>query len=230
MKKLSLILPCYQEAENIKILIPRTIKVLDELKVEFEIILVDTTEPTDNLKDIAAGFKNTLYVSRFPTNHYGNAVRTGIGISTGDYIMFMDADTSSSPEFIPQMVALADEADVVIASRYVKGGENGTKAIERILSLTLNLIYRVIFNTKCKDISHSFKLYKGDMLRSIKMISLNFDIIQEIIVKLSRKYKDMKIIEIPYQFGPRLFGQTKRKYIQFIISYLATILKLLKER
>ena len=78
---------------------------------------------------------------------------------------------------------------------------------------------------KIKDISNSFRLYKARKLKNIITVSNNFDIVEEIIYKLSKKYKNLKITEIPYVFKKRKFGKSKRTLF-FAITYLITLLKL----
>ena len=75
-----------------------------------------------------------------------------------------------------------------------------------------------------KDVSNSMKIYKSEDLKKLNLISDNFDIIEEIIIKLI-SYKDCKIKEIPFYFKKRNEGVTKRNLIKFIFSYISTIYK-----
>ena len=94
------------------------------------------------------------------------------------------------------------------------------------MSLIVNTCYRIVFSLKVKDVSNSFRIYKSDMLKSVNLECNNFDIVEEILIKLSSKYKNIKIKEIPIYFNKRLYGKSKRHLIRFIFSYIFSIIKL----
>lgn len=97
--KVSVILPAYQEADNLKNILPRIRKVMERLKENYEILVIDTVNPMDDTFSICK--KNgAVYVSRKGGNSYGDAVRTGIAKAQGEYIVMMDADGSHNPEAI----------------------------------------------------------------------------------------------------------------------------------
>ena len=96
------------------------------------------------------------------------------------------------------------------------------------MSLIVNICYRTVFSLKVKDVSNSFRIYKSEMIKSINLECNNFDIVQEILIKLSRKYKNIKIKEIPIYFNKRLYGKSKRHLIRFIFSYIFSIIRLYK--
>ena len=222
---LSVILPCYEEASNLELLIPRILQTLPCHVLNFEIIVVDTENPKDKTPLICKQF-GVIYVNRINGNCYGNALRTGIAIAKGSNIIFMDADGSHSPEFIPKLLEFADDHDVVIASRYIPfGGTKNSLILER-MSRVLNWSYGYILNIPCKDISNSFKLYRADKLKSLKLNCNNFDIVEEILVQLVRKYDSIKFKEVPFVFEMRKFGKTKRSLFIFIMGYIFTLIRL----
>jgi dolichol-phosphate mannosyltransferase len=222
---LSIILPCYQEAENLELLIPRIIQTLEVQNIEFEIIIVDTEKAMDETPSISQKFK-TIYVNRAHGNSYGNAIRTGIATARGGNILFMDADGSHPPEFIPQLLEFSHEYDVVIASRYIaSGGTKNSFALES-MSRILNWSYAIVLNIPCKDVSNSFRVYKGDKLKSLSLNCDNFDIVEEILVKLVRKYNVIRFKEVPFVFEMRQFGKTKRNLFLFILTYIYTLMRL----
>ncbi|MES2133918.1 MAG: glycosyltransferase [Bacteroidota bacterium] len=222
---LNIIIPAYLEEENLRILLPRIKVVADDLKVKYEIVIVDTMTEMDNTHKVCDEMQ-VKYINRENGNKYGDAIRTAIQHSNATHILFMDADGSHSPEFIKNLYSHKEGNDIVIASRFIDGGGSDNKKVLIFMSWTVNFIYSFLFNLKCKDVSNSFKLYNGDLLRSITLKCDNFDIIEEILIKLKRKNKNLKLKEIPYIFKERMFGQTKRNLIAFVFSYIFTLIKL----
>ena len=223
--ELSIVIPAYLEEENLRLLLPRIRNVAVGLGIPFEIIVIDTLEEKDNTH-LACIENEVHYLNREYGNYYGDAIRTGLSYAKGKYILFMDADGSHSPEFIKNLFENRTEYDVVIASRYIEGGGSDNSRILIWMSWTINFIYSWLFHLQCKDVSNSFKLYKGDALRALNLKCENFDIIEEVLIKLKRSNKDLKIKEIPYMFKERMFGHTKRNLIAFVFSYIFTLLKL----
>jgi dolichol-phosphate mannosyltransferase len=97
-----------------------------------------------------------------------------------------------------------------------------------MMSYVLNLTYRIFFNIKVKDISNSFRMYKTEQLKLLPLECNNFDIVEEIIIKLSKYIPTFKFLEIPVFFDQRKYGESKRDLVKFIFSYLTTIKKLMK--
>lgn len=222
---LSVIIPSYSEEENLRILLPRLVKELDGLKIHYEVLIVDTVTPSDHTESVCLN-SGVRYIRRRKGNSYGDAVRTGISSTTGNFILFMDADGSHSPEWIQPLWLERDLNDVVIASRYVKGGSTENPYILIIMSRILNEMYRLILNIKCQDVSNSFKLYRGPLIRQIRLTCNNFDTVEEILVRCSILKPDLRLKEIPFIFKKRMFGISKRALIKFIFSFYVTLFKL----
>ncbi len=223
--KLSVILPSYLEEENLRLLLPRLKTVIKRLSINSEIIVVDTIDPLDGTEEVCKS-NEVNYVSRENGNSFGDAVRTGIKTAQGEYILFMDADGSHPPEFIPSMYHYLTDYDIVIASRYISGGYTENNKLQIFMSRALNVVYSLVLNLNCNDVSNSFKIYKGSLLKSINLYSTNFDIVEEILFKICKNQKGVKIKEVPFTFKKRLFGKTKRNLILFMFTYLYTLLKL----
>jgi dolichol-phosphate mannosyltransferase len=117
---LSVLLPAFKEADNLRLLLPSLRKVADSLATEPQILVIDSATPLDDTLQVCAENK-VMGIPRKGGNNYGDAIRTGISVSTGDYVVVMDADGSHNPEFIRVLWEKRRVADVVIASRYVPG-------------------------------------------------------------------------------------------------------------
>ena len=224
---ISIILPSYKESENLKVIIPQLHKVLEEY--EYEILIIDTLMPMDDTSSVCAEC-NAIYIPREGGNFYGDAIRTGFKKASGDYIVIMDADGSHNPSDIIRFYneVLKEKSDLIIGSRYCKGGKTDNSLILLMMSKILNYVYRVIFGLKVQDVSDSFRMYKAEHVKSLDLECQNFDIVEEILIKLNIIYKNYKISEVPINFSKRQAGNSKRNLVKFIVSYVLTIIKLLR--
>jgi dolichol-phosphate mannosyltransferase len=224
-KKLSIIIPAYKEEENLSIILPKIISTVNELSVGCEILVIDTQSKMDATEDVCAIHK-VRYINRTGGNYYGDAVRTGIAHAEGEHVIFMDADGSHTPEFIQKLYAERDGYDVVVASRYIKGGETDNSKALVYMSLVLNNIYSVVLGLDCKDVSNSFKQYRKSDIKNLHLTCNNFDIVEELLFKLKRSKKTLSIKEVPFAFKKRMFGETKRNLVVFIATFFLTLVKL----
>ncbi len=223
--ELSVVLPAYQEEENLRNLLPRLLKTLKSMDISSEVLVIDTIDPMDMTKEVCEE-NGIRHIKRRVDNYFGSAVRTGIQEAQGKYIIFMDADGSHPPEFIPEIFCFAEKYDVVIASRYVDKGRTENSFALIIMSRVVNWTFSIVLNLPCKDVSNSFKVYRGEQLKHVKLTCNNFDIVEEILFKLRRANPLMRFKEVPFVFKKRMFGQTKRNLFVFILTYIFTIIKL----
>lgn len=227
--ELSVILPAYEEAGNLVWLLPQLRSELSALDIPFEILVVDTETPRDKTPEICLE-NGVSYIPRSGGALYSHALNTGIAATTGRWILCMDSDGSHPPSIVKSMWAVRSQADLIIASRYVKGGGTENPAVLIFLSYLVNLTFRMVLGIRCRDLSNSFRLYRGDALRSLTLECRNFDIIEEILLKLSLRDADFSILELPFTFQTRKEGKTKRDLIAFMFSYLGTIRRLRRLR
>ena len=222
---LSVILPAYQESDNLKFILPELKEVLNSLGEVYQIIVVDTNVPLDETFKVCLEHQ-VEHVKRTPTNSYGDAIRSGISNASGDRILIMDADGSHAPSFIIKLYDKSSKSSLVIASRYVNGGSSDNPLILQLMSRIVNLTYRFFLGVKCCDVSNSFRLYDANALKNLNLRSSDFDIVEEILVKLIRDDSKIVIIEVPYHFNNRKYGKTKRNLVKFFFSYVSTLIKL----
>jgi dolichol-phosphate mannosyltransferase len=231
--KITVVLPAYREEENLRLLLPRINEAMQEaMKTssgDYEILVVDTVKPLDSTEKACAQF-GARYIQRRPSNLYGDAVRTAIAEASGEWIIFMDADGSHGPEWLPKLIAESagggGTADIVIASRYVEGGDTENPLALILMSRVLNITYAVVLGLRVKDVSNSFKVYRTALLKPLRLKCDDFDIIEEILFRICRANPDVRIREIPFTFKARMFGKTKRNLLLFVVSYVYTMLKL----
>lgn len=226
MIELSIVLPAYEEGENLERLLPKLKEVAARLAGNYEILVVDTQTPRDATPEVCARH-GARYVPREGGAMYGNAVETGIARSRGKRVLFMDADGSHNPDFIPELWRLREDYDLVIASRYVPGGKTENPWILILLSHAVNIVFRLVLGLRCLDVSNSFRLYRGDDLRKLRLECHHFDVVEEILVKLVFSRDHYRVKETPATFEKRKAGRTKRQLVTFALGYAGTLWKLL---
>lgn len=224
--KISIVIPAYQEADNLKIILPSLNKALTGNN--YEILVIDTIMPLDDTKYVCE-CNGAKYIPRKDNNTYGSAIRTGFECSEGTYIVVMDADGSHDPKCIPVFLKEMETMnyDVIIGSRYCKGGHTENPIILQLMSWILNVTYRLVFRLKVKDVSDSFRMYRKDSIKNISLECDNFDVVEEILIKLSLYCKPFRTKEIPISFNKRAAGKSKRNLLKFILSYFFTMKRLL---
>lgn len=222
---LSVVLPAYMEEENLRLLLPRITRTLEAMGISWEVIVVDTAVPFDKTAEVCR-LHGCECVPRQGGDNFGDAVRTGIARSAGEFVIFMDADGSHPPEFLADLWQHRGAGDVVVASRYVPGGATENPRLLVWMSRMLNVSYSTFLGLECRDVSNSFKLYRGMDLRGLDLVCEHFDIIEEILYKLRQRNPALRIRELPFTFKKRMFGETKRNLLAFIISYAYTMIRL----
>lgn len=221
----SVIIPTYNEERNIYELILKINEVISELKINFEIIVVDGNSK-DNTQINARNTGARVIIQQ--EKGYGKALVDGFKIAKGEYIITMDADFSHTPLFIKDLWNNKENGEIIIASRYIKGGISTSSFFRQKLSIILNKIFTQCLHLPIKDISSGFRLYHKKILDTITIKSENYDVLEEIVIKIY--VLGFKIYEIPFHYQPRKYGTSKAKLIKFAFSYLKTLYKMWKLR
>lgn len=227
---LTVAIPAYEENENLEVLIPQVLLELKKLPLTaFQILVVmRLNEAIESLAKIES--LGVRAIRRVGDDSFGSAIKTGIQVSgrSTSHLLFMDADGSHAPHSIPKLwrASLDYSADVVIASRYVKGGSTANSWLEIQMSRMLNAIYSIVLGIGAKDISTNFKVYRTELLENLDLRCNNYDIVEELLLKIKRKKRTLLIVEIPDHFQQRQFGKSKRKLSVFIASYVITLFRL----
>ena len=224
---LTVMIPAYGEAENLRFLLPEIKKITDELSVPSEIIVLDAETPVDDTQAVCAE-NQAKWVPRIGGSRYGDAIRTGIRTCTGDFVITMDADGSHNPKFIYKLWEKRLDADVVIASRYIPGGVTENPWVLVAMSRLLNVTFKLFVGMPVYDISNSFRLYRGDVLRRIEPKYANFDVLEEILAKIiwGKFSPPAVIVEVPFRFEKRKHGKPKRNLLVFTAQFVTALFKL----
>lgn len=204
---LSLVIPTYNEKENIESLIE---KIIETLKREnFEIIIVDGNSHDGTIEiveKLQKKYKFLKLVKEKKRAGIGSAYKKGFRIARGDIIATMDADFSHDPADIPRLIEKIKDYDIAIGSRYVKGGERADTIYRRFFPFIGNMFYKLV-GIPASDATSGFKAYRRGILESINLDKLpnDFSFQTAIIFELRKS----KIIEIPIEFRERSCGESK---------------------
>lgn len=221
----SVLIPAYDEGENISTLISEVKKVLDKNKISFEIIVVDAGSNDDTVERAKeAGAR--VFVQSQPG--YGRALKEGFDKIKGKYVITMDADLSHDPLFIDEMIRIYEDADVIIASRYIPGGSAEMNAFRRLLSIILNRIFCFILSLPYRDISSGYRCYNRKALERVSITSRDFDALEEILIKAHQQ--GFRIVEVPFHYRPRAHGKSHVRLFHFGVSFSRTLWKMWRLR
>jgi len=221
----------YKEAENLKVLIPDIIANVEKLGVPYTIRIVDTEKALDDTPAVCAAWREKGYDVAYANQQepgFGGAFKTAISLAQREHFLILDSDGSHNPVYIPAMYQkfTAESCDVVIGSRYVKGGKTNDSKASIVMSRILNTVFRLFLGIKAKDISTDFRLYRTDQLKAVKLDNVNYDVLQEVLLKLKLNKPDLKIGEVPISFEKRKYGESKRRLLPFILSYIRSLFRL----
>lgn len=222
MEKISIVIPTYNEASNIKKLVEEIFKFYKNS----EVIIVDDNSP-DKTWEVAGKLNkkfNVKVIRRLKERGLGSAVIEGFKHTKTKIIGVMDADLSHPPEKIPELVAALSNADLAIGSRLVKGGSVEEWPLHRkLISVIATLIARPL--TKVKDPMSGFFFFNKKIIKNCKLDTQGYKILLEVLVKA----KYTKVVEIPYTFKNRKIGSSKLNVTEYF-RYIKSVICLLLEK
>jgi dolichol-phosphate mannosyltransferase len=222
---LSIILPVVNESENLRQLLPRLKTVMERERLGFEIIVVDGGSSDGTLQTATELGARAVAERR---RGYAGALETGFAEAQGDYVLTLDADLSHEPAFAAKLWRARSEADIVIASRYVRGGAAFAGAARFWLSRLLNLWMRRLLSMPVCDLSSGFRLYRRAVLQDLNLVARNFEVIEEVLVKAYAQ--GYSLCEVPFTYFPRESGRSHARLLRFGLDLIRSSLSLWKLR
>ena len=212
-----LILPTYNEAENIEGLVRAALTELESTGLEHTILVVDDGSPdgTGRIADRLAEELGPLRVlHRERKQGLGRAYLAGFALALGngaELVLEMDSDFSHDPADLPRLIAAAQAADLVLGSRYVPGGGvTSWGRLRRLLSRGGSAYARILLGVPVRDLTGGFKCFHRRVLESIDLEHVHADgygFQIELTYKAVRA--GFKVAEVPILFRERSVGQSK---------------------
>ena len=213
-----LVIPTYNEAENLGPIVHAVARVMDEIAPgEYRILVVDDSSPdgTGQLADALAAELETLEVlHRAGKGGLGRAYIAGFehALAGGaELVVEMDADFSHDPRHLPALIAAADEADLVLGSRYVAGGSvRNWSPLRKLISRGGSMYARAVLGIKVRDLTGGFKCIRRPVLEAIDLDSLRADgYVFQIEVTYRAISAGFRVREVPILFADRTTGSSK---------------------
>ena len=207
---LSVVVPTYNERENVAVLVPRILGALHG--VACEVIVVDDASPdgtADAVRELAAADGRVRLLEREGKLGLSSAAFAGAEAATGAYVCVMDADLSHDPMELPQMLALAQEgAHVVVGSRFAPGGMLVNVAfVRRVVSVAANLAARAVNGLGARDVLTGFALCERRVLTEAptRYSARGFKFLLEVLAT----QRELTVREWPIAFRDRSTGASK---------------------
>ena len=238
--KLSIIVPCYNEAANIQKLHDELLPVVEELVIHgwhdaskeihsAEIIFVDDgsrDETFSKLKEVLSGSGTKPGVVFKFLKHdinlgLGAAIRTGFSKADGDIVITVDSDGTYKLSEIPNFLSfLTPDVDIVTASPYhPDGGVVGVPANRLFLSKGSSFLYRILVDRHVYTYTCLFRAYRSEVIKNISFSSNGFLAGTEVLVKAI--LKGYRVAEFPAVLHRRMYGVSKAKIMETIFSHLS---------
>jgi len=223
MKKLSIIIPVYNEKRTIREIIQRIDNV--DVGMEKEIIVVDGCS-TDGTKEIleTLGRKDVQVIYEEKRRGKGAAIRRGFKEATGDIFLIQDADLEVHPAEYPYLLnpIIAGHKKVVFGSRFLRG-RGMTRIGSYIGNQLITWAVNILFLIRLTDIATCHKVFTRDVVRRLHLKSNGFEIEAEITTRLIKNGEE--IYEIPIDYVPRTHQEGKKLQWQIGFKVLLAILK-----
>jgi len=221
--KLSVIIPVYNEVENIEEILKR----VKATKRAAEIIVVDdgSQDGTRDLLKKLDGKGRVRVILREKNQGKGAAIRTGLDAAAGDILLIQDADLEYDPRDYPALLQPLEEglADVVYGSRFLGGPRRATMFWHMIANKMLTFMTNILYDTILSDMETGYKVFRREVVDGMKLRSKRFDFEPEFTAKaLKRKYH---IYEVPISFNPRDYSQGKKIGLKDAFEAVWTLLK-----
>jgi dolichol-phosphate mannosyltransferase len=211
MKVLSIVIPAYNEEAFIGTLLEQIRAVdLEPLGVAKQVIVVDD-HSRDRTSEIVKRFPEVTLERLAKNSGKGQAVRTGMALATGDYLIIQDADLEYDPrDYVPMMKALLDgRGDVIYGSRYLTSGRHARQSLTAYLGgRSLSLIGFLCTGTWLTDTVTALKMFPRDLLPALQLRTSGFELDHEITAKLLAAGK--RIVEVPVSYHPRTVEEGKK--------------------
>ena len=177
-----MIIPAYNEEETIGDIISGTTSIMDNLRMPYEIIVVDDGS-TDNTRRIATRYK-AIVLSNGRNRGKGYALKKGFRHAQGDIIVTIDADGTHKPKEIPDIIhPLFNGVDIVAGSRFAGCRRDSTSRLNRLGNLIFNSTIMILTGKRITDSQTGFRAFKKHVLQTLRLESLGYEVETEITVK-----------------------------------------------
>ncbi len=219
---ISVILPTFNEVDNVEMLVAEIAKALSGYKLK-EIIIVDDNSSDGTLEKISALSISNPFVRLIDNPErkgLGKSIGLGLELAVGDLIAVMDSDFTHRPIELPAMIGVASSYDFVSGSRFCSGGSMASKK-HYLASLVFNWVIRLILQTRIRDNLGGFWVMHSNTKKVLIHDKIFFgygDYYFRLIHYIQAS--ELSIVEVPAKYEYRKFGKSKSNFFKLFFSYL----------
>lgn len=219
--ELSVVLPTLDESAGLMVILPRLKALFEKLGVRGELVVVDGGSKDDTA---AVAEAHGARVVRQKGRGFGSAVREGLAEARADRVALMDADGSHAPEALEAFWARRADAELIVGSRYCRGGSAQMDMTRQVLSRALNLVSRRVLDLPVRESSSGFRLYHRPSARAVASSAIDFSVQQDLMVGILSA--GGRVIELPIHYAPRVGGASKANAWKLAPAYVRLLLRL----
>ncbi|QBB69690.1 glycosyltransferase [Pseudolysobacter antarcticus] len=217
---ISVLILTRNEAASLAVLLPELARQMAQGNRTYEVVVIDADSPDGT---VAVALRHGARVIAQMGRGYASALREGFSACHGDYIVTLDADMSHRAEVVHALLAAAEDADLVVASRYICGGRADMRWDRRLFSLLLNRVFGTTLGLPVRDLSSGFRVYRREALATLAPQGKHFDILPELAALAY--FSGLCVREIPFHYRQREAGVSKARVMRFAPAYIRTLLR-----
>lgn len=225
--RISVILPAYNEKNNLVVLVEAISKILPNEKLE--ILVVDDNSPDGTYETITA-MKSKIagleIIVRTENKGFANSIRDGLLAAKGEIVVVMDSDGNHNPSYLPFMISSLNFYDCVTASRFQYGGKMDNRS-RHMMSWVFNIFVRLCTSGMITDSLYGYWAIKKTKLEFVNLEKVFWGY-GDYCIRLFYYFqkKQLSILQFPAQNGQRVFGEGNSKMIKVFIQYFKEVIKL----
>jgi len=222
IKSLSIIIPAYNEAENIAGTLHSVSAAAQAFSIPYEIIVVNdgSRDQTGTIvRQLESEIPHLRLVEHFPNRGYGGALKAGFSAAAMDWITFFPGDNQFEFAELPRLAELANQADIISGFR----ANRQDPFIRRVNAFGWNTLVRLLFGRLCRDIDCGFKLFRRSLLSKIPLDSNGAMIDTEFLA--GAKARGYSIADVPITHRARTAGEPTGANIRVILKAFRDLLQ-----
>ncbi len=210
---IDVIIPVYNEEEILPVFHQR----ITALSLPLNLIYIDNCS-TDRSVEIIRSFKKVTLVEHEQNEGYGGSILDGIEKSSNERIVIIDADCEYPPEALPAILKRLNSCQVVYASRFLDGRNDGMPTLKRLGNQLISKVFNLFYQQQTTDLYTGCKAFHRSVLQEMNLTCTGYEHVLEFGVKVSRK--NIPIQEVPVDFTPRHTGKAKMKHVSETLKCL----------